>query len=72
MHMHSRSPGSICERSFNNAFFSSALREWQEHVALGYFTPEHKAKMRGEKRRMALRTDELWKEKFYEESWGDK
>ena len=68
------SPGGIIsESSFSNAFFSSALREWQEHVALGSFTPEYKAKMRGEeKRRLAARAEELWKQKFYEENWGDK
>ena len=73
-HVHISSPGvGISESSFSNAFFSSALREWQEHVALGSFTPEYKAKMRGEeKRRLAVRAEELWKQKFYEENWGDK
>lgn len=73
LHTCSSPGGSISESSFSNAFFSSALREWQEHVALGSFTPEYKAKMRGEeKRRLAARAEELWKQKFYEENWGDK
>ena len=72
-YMYSSPGSSISESSFSNAFFSSALREWQEHVALGSFTPEYKAKMRGEeKRRTAARAEELWKQKFYEENWGDK
>lgn len=68
------SNSSISESSFNNAFFSSALREWQEHIALGSFTAEYKAKMRGEEKRRAavVRTEDLWKQKFYEENWGDK
>ena len=42
-------------------------------MALGSFTPEYKAKMRGEeKRRLAARAEELWKQRFYEENWGDK
>lgn len=66
------SNSNILESSFNNAFYSSALREWQEHVALGHFTPEYKAKIRGEEKRRMVRAEDLWKKKFYEETWGDK
>ena len=63
----------ISASSFNNTFYSSALREWQEHLALGYFTPEYKAKLRGEeKRRTTVKAEDLWKQRFYEDNWGDK
>ena len=62
----------ISDSTFNNAFFGSALREWQERIALGSFTTEYKAKIRGEeKRRTTVKAEDLWKQKFYEENWGD-
>ena len=68
--LHSKLP--ISDSTFNNAFFGSALREWQERIALGSFTAEYKAKIRGEeKRRTTVKTEDLWKQKFYEENWGD-
>lgn len=57
----------------NNSFFSSALREWVEQVAMGAFTAEYRAKVRAdEKKRAALKAEEAWKEKFFEENWGDR
>ena len=71
--LHPSDPNNISKSSFNNAFYSSALRDWQEHIALGSFTPEYKAKIRGEeKRRTTVKPEDLWKKKFYEDTWGDK
>lgn len=59
----------------NNSFFSSALREWVEQVAIGAFTIEYRAKLRAdERKRAALKTENtaLWKSKFFEENWGDR
>ena len=66
---------SVVKSSLNNSFFSSALREWVDQVALGGFTPEHRAKLRAdEKRKNAISKHEetTWKSKFFEENWGDK
>ena len=64
---------SIVNDSLNNSFFSSALREWIEGVAMGVFTTEYRAKMRAdEKKRAALKSEFAWKLKFFEENWGDR
>ena len=40
---------------------------------MGAFTAEYRAKVRAdEKKRAALKAEEAWKEKFFEENWGDR
>lgn len=65
---------SIVQTSLNNSFFSSALREWVDQVAMGGFAPEHRAKLRADEKRKnaASKLEETWKSKFFEENWGDK
>ena len=68
------SPCSIAKTSLNNSFFGSAVREWVDLVALGGFTPEHRAKLRAdEKKKNAVgKQEETWKSRFFEDNWGDK
>ncbi len=64
----------ITSDCLNNSFFSSALREWVEQVAVGAFTPEYRAKMRAEERKRATACkgeEDMWKAKFFQENWGD-
>lgn len=62
----------ITSDCLNNSFFSSALREWVEQVALGCFTTEYRARMRAdEKKKASLRAEDMWKRKFFEGKWGD-
>lgn len=62
---------SIRNDSLSNSFFSSALREWVEQVAMGAFTTEYRAKVRAEeKKRTSARAENTWKAQFFEESWG--
>ena len=62
------------EGSLSNTFLSSALREWQERLAIGTFTTEYKARVRAEeKRRVSVRPeDSLWKQQYYESHWGER
>ena len=64
----------ITSDCLNNSFFSSAVREWVEQVAMGAFTPEYRAKMRAEERKRTTAgkaEDSEWKAKFFQENWGD-
>ena len=63
----------VADGSWTNELFSSALREWHERLAVGTFTAEHRARIRAEEKRQgALRTDDHWKQKYYEEYWGER
>ena len=63
----------MADGSWTNELFGSALREWHERLAVGAFTPEHRARIRAEEKRQgALRTDDLWKQQFYEDYWGER
>ena len=69
-HMHTQS---VTDGCWTNELFGSAVREWQERLAVGAFTPEHRARARAEeKRRSSLRTDNEWKQQYYEEYWGER
>ena len=42
-------------------------------MALGMFTAEYKARVRGEeKRKMSLKPENSWKEQYYERHYGDR
>jgi len=61
---------SVSESALSNAFFGAALREHNELTLLGAYTSEFKSKVRHQKRGISSRLS--WKERFFEDSYGDK
>ena len=71
-HIHTRIQR-VSDGCWTNELFGSAVREWQERLAMGAFTSEHRARVRAEeKRRSSLRSDNEWKQQYYEEYWGER
>ncbi|KAM8945772.1 LOW QUALITY PROTEIN: polycomb group protein ASXL1 [Pelodytes ibericus] len=56
--------------ALNNEFFAHACQRWRERLAEGEFTPEAQLRMRQEMDKEKKVED--WKEKFFEEFYGQK
>ena len=66
LHLFSLFPASLSsglDSVLNNEYISAALREWQDRLALGTL---HRKRSRNH-----YETTPPWKEKFYEEYWGE-
>ncbi|XP_067856532.1 putative Polycomb group protein ASXL1 isoform X1 [Heptranchias perlo] len=60
----------LSSSALNNEFFTSAAQGWKERLAEGEFTPEMQLRLRQEMEKE--KKVELWKEKFFEDYYGQK
>ncbi|XP_028406138.1 putative Polycomb group protein ASXL2 [Dendronephthya gigantea] len=56
--------------AFSNEFFTSAFESWKERLTEGEFTPEMSQKIQQEQEK--LFSQDPWKTKHFESSWGEK
>ncbi|XP_007883970.2 polycomb group protein ASXL1 [Callorhinchus milii] len=60
----------LCSSALNNEFFTSAAQGWKQRLAEGEFTPEMQLRLRQEMEKE--KKVEQWKEKFFEDYYGQR